>query len=163
MLKATTEQKNTELIRDTPEERQEINTIREHKKTDDSQIADTPKEIQNKDTEKKEAIKTLEAIDLIAPEEQKKTDGENPNSRKASPPEKADEIETLGKTMLNATTEQKITKMQIPDPAEERQDKDGEGMEAQQKNQDEQRMDTTEKISHVQKTRFHTIFLTVMY
>lgn len=162
-MKATTEQKNTELIRDTPEERQEINTIRELKKTDDSQIADTPKEIQNKDTEKKEAIKTLEAIDLIAPEEQKKTDGENPNSRKASPPEKADEIETLGKTMLNATTEQKITKMQIPDPAEERQDKDGEGMEAQQKNQDEQRMDTTEKISHVQKTRFHTIFLTVMY
>lgn len=164
MLKATTEQKNTELIRDTPEERQEINTIREHKNTDDSQIADTPNEIQNKDTEKNiEAIKTLEAIDLIASEEQKKTDGENPNSREARPAEKADEIETLGKTMLNATTEQKITKMQIPDPAEERQDKDGEGMEAQQKNPDEQRMDTTEKISHVQKTRFHTIFLTVMY
>lgn len=72
LLKATTEQKNTDLIRDTPEERQEINTIREHKNTDDSQIADTPNEIQNKDTEKKEAIKTLEAIDLIAPEEQKK-------------------------------------------------------------------------------------------
>lgn len=71
-MKATTEQKNTALIRDTPEERQEINTIREHKKTDDSQIADTPNEIQNKDTEKKEAIKTLEARDLIAPEEQKK-------------------------------------------------------------------------------------------
>lgn len=51
--------------------------------------------------------------------------------------------------MLNATTEQKITKMQIPDPAEERQDKDGEGMEAQQKNPDEQRMDTTEKISDI--------------
>lgn len=144
MLKATTEQKNTELIRDTPEERQEINTIREHKKTDDSQIADTPKEIQNKDTEKKKAIKTLEAIDLNAPEEQKKTD-----SREASPAEKADEIETLGKTMLNATTEQKITKMQIPDPAEERQDKDGEGMEAHQKNPDDQRMDTTEKISDI--------------
>lgn len=142
-MKATTEQKNTELIRDTPEERQEINTIRELKKTDDSQIADTPKEIQNKDTEKKEAIKTLEARDLIAPEEQKKTDGENPNSREASPAEKADEIETLGETMLNATTEQKITKMQIPDPAEERQDKDGEGIkEKEQKNQDEQRMDT---------------------
>lgn len=150
LLKATTEQKNTELIRDTPEERQEINTIREHKNTDDSQIADTLKEIQNKDTEKNiEAIKTLEAIDLIASEEQKKTDGENPNSREARQAEKADEIETLGKTMLNATTEQKITKMQIPDPAEERQDKDGEGMEAQQKNPDEQRMDTTEKISDI--------------
>lgn len=74
-MKATTEQKNTELIRDTPEERQEIKSIREHKNTDDSQIADTLKEIQNKDTEKNiEAIKTLEAIDLIASEEQKKTE-----------------------------------------------------------------------------------------
>lgn len=40
---------------------------------------------------------------------------------------------TLDKTMLNETREQMITEMQIPDTAEERQDKDGEGMDAQQK------------------------------
>lgn len=62
--------------------------------------------------------------------------------------EKEEEIETLDETMLNATREQKITETQIPDTSEVRQDKDGEGMEAQ-KNPDEQRIDTTEKTSDI--------------
>lgn len=62
--------------------------------------------------------------------------------------EKEEEIETLDETMLNATREQKITETQIPDTAEVRQDKDGEGMEAQ-KYPNEQRIDTTEKTSDI--------------
>lgn len=81
----------------------------------------------------------------------KKTDGENPNTleeRRAKCAEKEEDIETLDETMLNATRKQKITEMQIPDTAEVRQDKDGEGMEAQ-KNPYKQRIDTTEKTSDI--------------
>lgn len=72
LLEATTEQKNTDgLIQDTPEERQGLNTITEQKNTDDSQIADTTEEIQNKDAEEREKIKTLEATNLNASKEHK--------------------------------------------------------------------------------------------
>lgn len=72
-MEATTEQKNTDgLIQDTPEERQGLNTITEQKNTDDSQIADTTEEIQNKDAEEREKIKTLEATNLNASKEHKK-------------------------------------------------------------------------------------------